>query len=94
MKRTGSGSIINLLTPASYFPLPYMAPYTASRWAVNGFSQSLHHELKSHGIHVGCICPGRVETDYLKNNDSDFNWWPRISAVFPVVTPDKEARSG
>lgn len=92
MKQAGSGSIINILSPASYFPLPYMAPYTASRWALNGFSQSLHHELKSEGVHVGCVCPGRVNTDYLEHNDADMDWWPRISSVFPVVSSESVAR--
>ena len=82
-----SGSIINIITPASYFPLPYMCHYTASRWALLGLSQSLEQELERHDIQVATICPGRVNTDYLQNNDADINWWPRISKVFSISQP-------
>ena len=88
MQAKQQGFIVNVLTPASYFPLPYMAPYTASRWALNGFSQSLYLEVKNQGIHVGSVCPGRVDTDYLSNNDADINWWPRIARIFPIVSPE------
>lgn len=91
MLSSGGGSIINILTPASYFPLPWMAPYTASRWALNGFSQSLYLELKGQGIHVGSVCPGRVDTDYIARNSTDIGWWPRITRIFPTLTTEKVA---
>ena len=91
MLKIKRGSIINILTPASYFPLPYMATYTTSRWALRGFSESLYYELKDRGIHVGTVCPGLVDTDYLANNQADFGWWPRISHYFPMVSPELTA---
>lgn len=86
------GYIVNILTPASYFPLPYMIPYTSSRWALRGFSESLYYELKDKGIHVSSVCPGLVDTDYLIHNHADFNWWPRIARIFPRVTPETTAK--
>ena len=88
----GNGVIINVLTPASYFTLPNMAAYSASRWGLRGFTMSLHQELKHSGIHVGSICPGKVGTDYIANNDTDIRWWPRVSRFFPEQSPDEVAK--
>lgn len=85
------GSIVTILSPASYFPLPFMVPYTASRWALLGFSRALREELAPRGVHVGTVCPGRVQTAYLDNNGADIAWFPRISRVFPTSQPEDVA---
>jgi 3-oxoacyl-[acyl-carrier protein] reductase len=36
--------------------------YTASKWAIVGFSRNLHLELKPHGVNVSCLCPGSTRT--------------------------------
>ena len=91
MLESGYGCIVNIVTPAAYFPLPWMAPYTASRWALMGFSQSLYHEVKTQGVHVATICPGKVETRYLENNAADIRWWPRMAQWFPTSSPQAVA---
>ena len=39
--------------------------YAASKWAVRGISQSWQAELRPHGVHVTCVCPSEVQTDWM-----------------------------
>ena len=43
---------------------PLMAIYYASKAFVLSFSEALHDEMKPHGIHVSCLCPGATETEF------------------------------
>jgi len=91
MRRRGQGHIVNLVSPAGYFPFPHMAPYAASRWAMVGLSLCLREELAAGGIGVSLVCPGRVNTDYFARNDADMNWFPRISQSVTAVEPEAVA---
>jgi len=61
MKKTGSGSIINISSSAGLFGCPKRAPYVASKWAIIGITKTLAMELGPLGIRVNAICPGSVE---------------------------------
>lgn len=87
-----SGHIVDLTSPAGYFPLPFMLPYTAARHAITGFSLGLRDELRHYNIGVSLICPAQVDTGYFERNDADLGWYPRISKVFPVLKPEQVAR--
>ncbi len=39
--------------------------YAASKWAVRGISQCWQTELRPHGVHVTCVCPSEVQTDWM-----------------------------
>ena len=39
--------------------------YAASKWALRGISQSWQTELRPHGVHVTCVCPSEVQTDWM-----------------------------
>ena len=59
----GGGHIVNISSVAGIIGTPYLSGYCASKFAMNGFSESLYYELKPLGIHVSVICPdpcGRV----------------------------------
>lgn len=91
MIERGSGHIVNLTSPAGFMPMPFMAPYTATRHAMVALSHSLRCELDGTGVHVSLICPSQVDTTYFQNNDADMRWYPPISRVFPVLTPQRVA---
>jgi NAD(P)-dependent dehydrogenase (short-subunit alcohol dehydrogenase family) len=57
-----SGKIINTASMAAKRGVPLLAHYTASKWAVAGFSVSLALEVAKHNITVNCVCPGLVKT--------------------------------
>jgi NAD(P)-dependent dehydrogenase (short-subunit alcohol dehydrogenase family) len=56
------GKIINTASMAAKRGVPYLAHYTASKWAVVGFSASLALEVAKYNITVNCVCPGLVQT--------------------------------
>lgn len=86
------GHIVNLTSPAGLMPMPYMAPYTAARHAMVALSRGLAGELDGTGVHVSLVCPSQVDTGYFLNNDADMRWYPPISTVFPVLTPERVAK--
>jgi len=63
----GKGQIVNLSSGAGKIGALNMAAYSASKFAMNGFSESLYHELKPLGIHVSVICPGPVRTEFNRS---------------------------
>ncbi|MBK8394214.1 MAG: SDR family NAD(P)-dependent oxidoreductase [Leptospiraceae bacterium] len=83
-----SGHIVNLTSPAGYFPLPNMIPYTAARYAMVGMSLSLYEELYDKGIGVSLLCPGHVDTGYFERNDASMDWYPKIVKFFPTIQPE------
>lgn len=62
MKQRG-GRIINTCSMAAVRPDPVMTPYTASKFAVLGFTQSAALEFAQYNITVNCISPGFIKTD-------------------------------
>jgi NAD(P)-dependent dehydrogenase (short-subunit alcohol dehydrogenase family) len=65
MVRQGHGHIINISSMAGIAPIPGIASYSASKFAVRGFSLAVAQELRAHGVSVTCICPDAVETPML-----------------------------
>ena len=61
--RTGD-SIINVGSNSAWQPVPYQTVYGASKSYVLNFSRSLYRELQSKGIHVMCVCPGWIKTEF------------------------------
>lgn len=58
-------SIINIGSNSSWQPVPYMAVYAASKAYVLSFSRAIGRELKNRGIHVMCVCPGWIKTEFM-----------------------------
>jgi short-subunit dehydrogenase len=59
-----SGHVVNISSVAGIVGFLNISAYCASKFAMNGFSESLYHEVKPHGIHVSVICPGPVRTEF------------------------------
>lgn len=67
MRRQGSGQIINIGSVFGFLPMPYMALYAATKHAVEGYSESLDHELRTFGIRVSVIEPASTNTPFDAN---------------------------
>jgi len=67
MRRRGSGRIINISSVFGFLPMPYMALYVATKHAVEGYSESLDHELRTRGIRVSVIEPANTRTKFDAN---------------------------
>ncbi len=64
MKKRGGGYIINISSLAGQNAHPRMSAYNASKFALNGFSESLMQEVRQDDIKVSYICPGSVNTEF------------------------------
>jgi NAD(P)-dependent dehydrogenase (short-subunit alcohol dehydrogenase family) len=84
MRRQGSGRIINIGSVLGFLPAPYMALYAASKHAIEGYSESLDHELRSRGIRVSVIEPAYTKTAFDANSleaDSKLDEYREVRAA-------------
>jgi short-subunit dehydrogenase len=64
MAHRKSGGILNVASTAAFQPGPKMAVYFATKAFVLSLTEALHEELKPHGVHVTCLCPGPTRTEF------------------------------
>ncbi|MGN6325252.1 SDR family oxidoreductase [Pseudolysinimonas sp.] len=64
MRDQGSGHIIQVSSIGGISAFPNIGIYNASKWALEGFSQSLAQEVAEFGIHVTLVEPGGFDTDW------------------------------
>ncbi len=64
MRRQGSGRIINVSSVLGLIPAPYSALYASTKHAIEGYSESLDHELRSFGIRAVLIEPAYTRTSF------------------------------
>jgi len=67
MRSQGSGRIINIGSVLGFLPAPYMALYSATKHAIEGYSESLDHELRTRGIRVIVVEPAYTKTKFDAN---------------------------
>ncbi len=64
------GTIINVASMGGRLTFPLYSIYHASKWAVEGFSESLQYEVKDFGIKIKIIEPGPIKTDFYDRSMS------------------------
>jgi meso-butanediol dehydrogenase / (S,S)-butanediol dehydrogenase / diacetyl reductase len=74
----GSGCIVNTASLAAKVGAPLLAHYSASKFAVLGWTQALARELASNGIRVNAVCPGFVKTGMQSR---EIEWESRLRNV-------------
>ena len=67
MRHRGGGRIINIGSVLGFLPMPYMALYSATKHALEGYSESLDHELRTSGIRVSIVEPSYTKTQFDAN---------------------------
>jgi short-subunit dehydrogenase len=67
MRKQGGGLIINFSSIGGLIGLPFQAFYSASKFAIEGFSEALRMELKQFNIKVVLINPGDFHTNNTAN---------------------------
>jgi NAD(P)-dependent dehydrogenase (short-subunit alcohol dehydrogenase family) len=67
MRARGEGRIINIGSVLGFLPMPYGALYAATKHAVEGYTESLDHELRAWGIHAVIIEPAYTNTPFDAN---------------------------
>ena len=68
MRRKGGGRIVTMSSVGGLLALPFNSAYAASKFALEGYSESLRYELLPAGIFVSLIEPGQVRTDTLETS--------------------------
>ena len=66
MKGQRSGFIVNIGSVAGKMHLPNESVYSASKWAVSGYTGALWLEARKHGVRVTNVCPGGIDTPFWK----------------------------
>src|SRR5213082_3739823 len=67
LRAEGSGRIINVSSIIGLIPVPFMSLYASSKHALEGYSESLDHELREHGVRVLLVEPGFTKTSFDAN---------------------------
>jgi NAD(P)-dependent dehydrogenase (short-subunit alcohol dehydrogenase family) len=72
MRRQGEGRIIQNSSVLGFIALPYRGAYNASKFALEGLSDTLRLELQGSGVHVSLIEPGPIESQFRRNAHAAF----------------------
>jgi short-subunit dehydrogenase len=87
MLRRGEGSIVNIASIGGKIAVPHLLPYTASKFALVGFSEGLYAELRSKGVHVLTVCPGLMRTGshlrakFSGDPSKEYRWFSLLANV-------------
>ncbi|MDP5274909.1 SDR family NAD(P)-dependent oxidoreductase [Chengkuizengella axinellae] len=65
------GKILNVASTTSFYPVPLMTVYSASKAFVLSFSESLSTELKGTGVTVTALCPGNTVTGFHERSKTE-----------------------
>ena len=94
MRKQGSGRIINIGSVLGFLPAPYMALYSATKHAVEGYSESIDHELRTGGIPVSVVEPAYTKTRFEANTlepDAQLEEYCEIRAAMRKVMTEAVA---
>jgi short-subunit dehydrogenase len=67
MRQRGQGRIINISSVLGFMPAPYSAHYSATKHALEGYSESLDHEIRAFNIRVSLIEPAYTRSVFEQN---------------------------
>ena len=67
MKASGNGLIVNVISQAGLRAKAARSIYTASKWAITGFTKSLQKELSASGVRVTGLYPGKINTPLFEH---------------------------
>ena len=87
------GRIINITSIGGKVAVPHLLPYTASKFALTGFSEGLHAELKKHNISVTTVVPHLMRTGSPRNisvkgnHEAEYAWF-KLSDSLPMLSQD------
>lgn len=89
----GSGSIVNVTSPAALLPFPGAAAYSVARAAMRHFTTALRADLRGTGVHVGLVMAGLVDSPYFEHNPGSLERVPSVARLIGTITPEQVAAS-
>ena len=91
MRQRQGGHVVNISSVSGRGASPTSAGYSATKWAVGGFSEGLRQEVRLDRIRVTVIEPGVVATeltDHITHQDTKTSYESRISTMTPLEPED------
>ena len=76
MLERGRGDFVSFASMAGIIPMLLTGAYTATKFAVRAFTETLYHEHRDSGIRFACVCPPAVATPLLKQGRETA--WPKM----------------
>src|SRR5256712_5718145 len=99
MRTWGGGRIVNISSIGGKLAVPHLSPYSASKFALTGFSDALRAELARDNIHVTTVAPGMMRTGSHVNakfkgkHDDEFAWFAASAGAHLIsMNADRAAR--
>ena len=95
MRERAGGRIVNIASIGGKISIPHLLPYSASKFALVGFSEGLRSELKKDGVVVTTVCPGLMRTGGPRNaafkgrHRAEYAWFS-IGDSLPVSSMSAE----
>src|SRR6516225_7327950 len=99
MRIWGGGRIVNISSVGGKVAVPHLAPYSASKFALTGFSDAIRTELARENIHVTTVAPGLMRTEshihatFKGDHAAEYRWfdWSR-KIPFASISMERAAR--
>ncbi|MFK7976214.1 MAG: SDR family NAD(P)-dependent oxidoreductase [Halioglobus sp.] len=76
MLERGRGDFVSFASMAGIIPMLLTGAYTATKFAVRAFTETLYHENRNSGVRFACVCPPAVATPLLKQGRESA--WPKM----------------
>ena len=90
LRQGHGGVIVNTASMAGKKAAPLLAHYSASKFAVVGFTQALALEVAEQGIRVNCVCPGYVKTSM---QEREVVWEAQLRGITPEAVREDYLRA-
>jgi len=91
MLARGDGSIVNVSSIAGIMGYARMGGYSATKFAIIGFSEALRDEVIGRGVRVALVCPGTTDTEFFEK--AERGKMPGASRLILAVKPERVARA-
>ncbi len=99
MRRVGGGRIVNISSIGGKVAVPHMAPYSASKFALTGFSDAIRAELGRDNIYVTTVTPGMMRTGsqvhakFKGDHAAEHDWFDSSAKLpFASISAENAAR--
>src|SRR5205823_831007 len=95
MRDQGGGRIVNISSIGGRIPVPHLVPYSASKFALVGLSESMRTELAKDDVYVTTVCPFLMRTgspmnaEFKGHHEEEFTWFA-ISDSLPLFSISAE----
>jgi short-subunit dehydrogenase len=96
MIERGRGRIVNIASIGGKVSIPHLLPYGCAKFAVTGFSEGLHAEVKKFGINVLTVAPGLMRTgshvnaEFKGKHEQEYGWFA-VSGTNPLLSVSAES---